>query len=128
MPMVQEKVNAGQPGLSWKFASGHECEKTLGQVGLGLRRQIHTLHSPGLPLCVARVVSIGEICWLLVLVVVVGEHIGVVGDAAGIAESLGTGAVGIESSGAVDEVEPVGLRGHFGGIKESTSREGDRDK
>jgi hypothetical protein len=29
MPMVQDMVKAGQPGLSGKVASGHEC-KTLG--------------------------------------------------------------------------------------------------
>ena len=114
LPMVQEKVKAGQPGMSWKLASGHEGKKSLVQAGM--RISGHTLHTPGFPLRVALVVGECEVCWLLVLVVLIDEHVGVVGDAAGIAESLGTRAGAGEVSGAVDKIEAIGLRGHVAGV------------
>ena len=75
-------------------------------------RIVHTLQSPRFPLCVALVVSVHEAFWLLVLVVLVGEHVGVIGDAASIAQSLGTGTLDREESGAVDKIESVRFRCH----------------
>ena len=70
---------------------------------------ILTLNASGFPCGVSLAIRIDEACGLLVLIVVVGKHVGVVGDTA--AERDGTGVVG-GGFGAVDEIEPVGLRCH----------------
>ena len=81
-----------------------------GQVGLGIE---HTLHIPCFPLCIALIVSVHKAFWLLVLVVLVGEHVGVIGDAASIAQSLGTRTVDRKEPGTVDKIESVRLRCHI---------------
>jgi hypothetical protein len=57
----------------------------------------------------------------------VDTHIGIIGDAAGDAESDGTGRVLLywfrESLGAVDKIESISLRGHLKRINEFMSRE-----
>ena len=53
----------------------------------------------------------------------VGKHIGVVRYAAGVADSLGTRAVGVESSGAVDKVESVSVSRHFERVDDCMSRD-----
>ena len=59
-------------------------------------------------------------------------HVGVVGDAAGSAESDRTRGVLVywfrESLGAVDKVESIGLRGHFKRTSEFTGRNVDGKK
>ena len=59
----------------------------------------------------------------------VNTHIGVISDAAGGAESDGTRGVLIywfrETPGAVDKIEPIGLRGHFKRTSEFMGRDVD---
>src|ERR1700738_5290296 len=51
----------------------HDCEKILGKERSRGKR--HTLHTSSFPLRVPLDVRVCKVCWLLVLVVVVGEHL-----------------------------------------------------
>ena len=75
-------VDADGPGerecwTAWNVVEGRFCVTTVRRFRAreGSRDKLHTLHTSSFPLRVPLDVRVCKVCWLLVLVVPVGEHL-----------------------------------------------------
>jgi hypothetical protein len=75
-------VDADGPGegecwTAWNFVERHICVTSVRRFWTRgrSRDKLHTLRTPSFPLRVPLDVCVCKVCWLLVLVVVVGEHL-----------------------------------------------------
>ena len=62
---------------AWNVVEGRFCVTTVRRFWARERPgdKLHTLHTPSFPLRISLGVRVCKVCWLLVLVVVVGEHL-----------------------------------------------------